>query len=115
MSINYYWMFDTPKKQFIKLPTGTFLECHPTDVPYDGTHVGKRYGFGTIAQRAQTAFIFACDPAIVLKTIDIKIDARPGEKIVEDDYGRQFTAKEFAVLLYDNSHWEIDQVGESFC
>jgi hypothetical protein len=111
MSTNYYWIYEEPRPQFILLPTGTKVKCHETEVPYAGTHVGKRYGCGD----AETAFIFATDPALVLECIKHKSRHRPGEKIVEDEYGRQFTAEEFSILLYDNCRWELKSIGEVFC
>ena len=111
MSTNYYWMYDEPSVPEIELPTGELVVCHPCDVPYDGTHVGKRYG----CDNAQTAFIFAIEPYILLTTLVNKADCRPGEKIIEDEYGRQFTAKEFSIQLYDCARWEMHSIGQRFC
>ena len=118
MSTNYYWIFEDPKPQYILLPTGTKVKCHDTDVPYAGTHVGKRYGFKwdhPAMEGPNTAFIFACDPMLVLECVKAKSMFRPGEKIVEDEYGRQFTAKDFSILLYDCQKWELHSIGEVFC
>ena len=112
MSTNYYWIYEEPKPQFIKLPTGTKIKCHDAEVPYDGTHVGKRYGCGD----AQTAFIFATDPALIFRTLDAYIgNGHSHVKIIEDEYGRQFNAPDFSVLLYDNLRWEIQSIGTRFC
>jgi len=111
MSTNYYWVYDEPKPQFICLPTGENLLCNEATVPYAGTHVGKRYGCG----EGNTAFILACDLMLLMQTIKKKMEYRPGEKIVEDEYGRQFTAREFSILLHDNERIELHSIGESFC
>lgn len=113
MSTNYYWIHDEPKAQYIKLPTGTMLRCNDATVPYAGTHIGKRYGFA--GSNCKTSFMFATDPMLVLECIQNKLKYRPDEKIVVDEYGREFTVEEFSVLLYDNAHWELHAIGEEFC
>jgi len=118
MSTNFYWTYDEPEVPEIKLPSGEFVVCHPCDVPYEGTHVGKRYGYkhdNDNIQGPNMAFIFAIDPMVLLSTIKHKVKHRPGEKIICDEYGREFTAKEFSILLYDCARWELHAIGERFC
>jgi len=118
MSTNFYWIYEEPGAAEVRLPTGEWIVTDMPVVDEYAAHIGKRYGFrhdNPDIDGPNVAFIFAVDPMVVLSTIKHKVKHRPGEKIVRDEYGREFTAKEFSILLYDCIKWELHSIGERFC
>ena len=111
MSTNYYWIYEQPEPVEILLPTNEIIKSHEVEFGYSPFHIGKRYGCGN----GQTAFILAIEPALLFKTLTAYINHGNHTKIVEDEYGRQFSAKTFMILLRDNARLEFHSIGESFC
>ena len=92
MSTNFYWVVPP-----ITLPTGEEIE--PDDMD-PRIHIGKR----------SNGFLWAQEPAVVERTAA----ARPDEKLICDEYGQQFTWREFQDEITGLKQ-DTDSVGTSFC
>lgn len=94
MGTNYYWRYSDQKP-----PTGA-----PVPVSWDhpAIHIGKSSG---------PRFTWAQERHVVFDTLEKHLDA----PVVEDEYGKALTGREFREVLEAKTENVYDSIGVVFC
>jgi hypothetical protein len=122
MSTNFYFRFenldceeDVPS---VRLSNGDEIKyLVPDQYSYD-CHIGKRYA--TTEEDGSTVmnFTWAVGPYGVYKKLVECCFHRYGDPnylYAVDEYGKEYTAEEFRIMLDDCLIWRLHAIGEAFC
>lgn len=120
MSTNFYFKMEFPEdkngeiiRPKVRLTSGEEIPYIMPEPHCQETHIGKR-----VAVAGGVGFIWAVTPYYVYKKLVSACFDRYGNPdwiIAEDEYGKQYTAEEFRIILDECKLWKLHAIGTDFC